>query len=57
MGGNFPEGKLSETEREGAANYRKPPLLHESAVQRPARSAREKPAGSARRGTQREGDG
>ena len=21
MGGNFPEGKLSETEREGAANY------------------------------------
>ena len=26
MGGNFPEGKLSETEREGAANYRKPLL-------------------------------
>jgi hypothetical protein len=26
MGGNFREGKMSETEREYAANYRKPPL-------------------------------
>ena len=26
MGGNSPEGKMSETKREYAANYRKPPL-------------------------------
>jgi hypothetical protein len=26
MGGNSPEGKMSETEREYATNYRKPPL-------------------------------
>jgi hypothetical protein len=26
MEGNFPEGKMSETEREYAANYRKPPV-------------------------------
>jgi hypothetical protein len=26
MGGNGPEGKMSETEREYAANYCKPPL-------------------------------
>jgi hypothetical protein len=26
MGGNFPEGKMSETKREYAANYRKPPV-------------------------------
>src|SRR5271169_3348596 len=26
MGENFPEGKMSETEREYAANYRKPPV-------------------------------
>jgi hypothetical protein len=26
IGGNSPEGKMSETERECAANYRQPPL-------------------------------
>src|SRR5580693_1826918 len=43
MGENFPEGKMSETERKYAANYRKPPL-HTRFKKRQSGNPRGRPA-------------